>query len=149
MKLYHDSKLAGHPGAKATQELISRNYYWLGMGQYIKRYIQGCDLCQRIKVQHHAPRGLLKPLEQPTANWTHISYDFIMDLPISNGYNATPVVVDRRSKIAHFIKCNMNEMAQSTAQLFYKYVWKHHGLPVNTVSDRGMQFNTYFTRELY
>src|SRR5271170_3411715 len=149
MKLYHDSKLAGHPGAKATQELIGRIFYWPGMGQYIERYVQGCDLCQRVKVQHHTPRGLLKPLEQPTANWTHISYDFIMDLPISRGFNAILVVVDRRSKMGHFIECNTNETAESTARLFYKNIWKYHGLPVNTVSDRGVQFNTYFTRELY
>ena len=64
------------------------------MGQYIERYVHGCDLCQRIKVQHHVPRGLLNPLEQPKANWTHISYDFIMDLPYSRGFNVILVIVD-------------------------------------------------------
>jgi hypothetical protein len=39
--------------------------------------------------------------------------------------------------------------AEGTALLFFKEVWKHHGTPWVVVSDRGPQFVTAFTCELY
>ena len=149
LKIYHDSKLAGHQGQKGTLELVSRGYYWPGMSQFVTSYVDGCDLCQRIKVRRHAPYGTLKPLEIPDENWTDISYDFIGELPESEKKNAILVVVDRKSKGAHFIACTTSETAESTARLFLDNVWKLHGLPKRTVSDRGTQFNSHFMKRLY
>ena len=149
LRLYHDSKIAGHQGQKGTLEMIMRGYYWPGMSQFVTSYVEGCDLCQRIKVKRHAPYGTLQPLEIPKENWTDISYDFIGELPESKGKNAILVVVDRRSKGAHFVACTTKETAETTAQLFLDNVWKLHGLPVRTVSDRGTQFNSHFLKRLY
>ena len=35
--------------------------------------------------------------------WTHISADFIMKLPLAQGYDSILVVVDRFTKIAYFV----------------------------------------------
>ena len=149
LALYHDSKMAGHPGPKATQELIARNYHWPGMGQYVTRYVEGCDLCQRVKPRHHAPYGLLQPLPVPEKAWTDISVDFITGLPMSEGRDAILNVVDRKTKVAHFVPCNIDETSESTAQLFLRNIWRLHGLPERIVSDRGTQFNTKFMNQLY
>lgn len=149
LELYHDSKPAGHQGPKGTQQLISRYYTWPTMAKDIEAYVQGCDTCQRVKASRHAPYGELQPLPIPSGRWRDIAYDFITGLPECEGKDAILVVVDRMSKGAHFIPCTTNETSESTARLFYENVWKLHGTPERTVSDRGTQFNTHFLKRLY
>jgi hypothetical protein len=58
-------------------------------------------------------------------------------------------VVDSLTKRAHSILTHTTLNAEGTALLFLKEVWKHYGMPRVVVSDRGPQFITAFTRELY
>ena len=74
--------------------------------------------------------------------------NFIVELLKSEGYDAIYVCVDRLTKMAHFILTNTTVTAEQTAQLFYRHIWKHHGLPADIVSDRGTQFVAKFTRHL-
>ena len=74
--------------------------------------------------------------------------DYIVELPKSEGYDVIYVCVDRFTKMAHFIPTHTMVTAEQTVQLFYRHVWKHHGLPTNVVSDRGPQFVAKFTRRL-
>jgi len=77
----HDSKVAGHFGRDRTMELISRNFYWTNMEREVRKYCSECDICQRTKAPRHAKYGLLHPLELACKPWSHISTDFITDLP--------------------------------------------------------------------
>ena len=99
---HHDVPYAGHGGTAKTTELISRKYYWPKIRETIKRYVQNCDTCQRIKPVHHAPYGLLQPNEVPDKPWKSIAMDFITDLPTSKGHDAILVVIDRLTKMSHF-----------------------------------------------
>ena len=49
------------------------------------------------------PAGKLMPNSIPEKPWSHISANFITKLPLAQGYNSILVVVDRLTKIAHFI----------------------------------------------
>lgn len=149
VKSRHDSLLAGHPGHAKTLELVTRDYWWPSMTKYINRYVDGCDMCQRTKPRFHKPSGFLSPLPIPQSEWTDISYDFIVKLPTSKGFDSILTVVDRFTKRAHFIACNEAINAQGTADLFVQNVWKHHSTPLHTVSDSGPQFNNQFLRRLY
>lgn len=147
---HHDRRIAGHKGPKATTALIQRKYWWPGMAKTIEDYVQGCDICQRAKARTHAPYGPLEPLPTPDRKWSHISYDFITGLPLSEGKDSILVVVDRFSKGIHLIPCKEEGMtAEVTARLFLDNVWKLHGTPETTISDRGTQFNNEFIRRLY
>jgi len=75
--------------------------------------------------------------------------DFVVELPLSSGYDAVMTVVDSVSKRAHFILTHTTVTAEGAARLFLHQVWKLHGLPTCIVSDRGPQFVAYFTKELY
>jgi len=75
--------------------------------------------------------------------------DFVVELPLSSGHDAVMTVVDSVSKRAHFILIHTTVTAEGVARLFLHQVWKLHGLPKYVVSDRGPQFVTHFTRELY
>ena len=76
-----------------------------------------------------------------------ISVDFIVELPESQGHDATMVVVDSVNKTAHFIPMFITVSAAGAARLFVHHVWKHHGLPCQVIS--GPQFVAEFTWELY
>ena len=49
IQMHHNLPSAGHPGRWKTYELVSRNYWWSGMTTFVKKYVTGCDLCQRMK----------------------------------------------------------------------------------------------------
>ena len=130
-------------------ELVSRNYWWPHMSRYIGEYTKTCDLCLQTKAQRQLPVGQLHPLQIPNERWETISVDFVVELPDSHGYDAVMNVVDSVSKQAHFIPTNTTITAAGAARLFLHHVWKLHGLPQNVVSDRGVQFVSEFTCELY
>ena len=149
LEQHHDSRIAGHPGRWKTLELISRNYWWPNMSQFVGRYCATCDLCLRTKVQRRRPIGELHPLPIPEDRWKVVSVDFVVELPESNGYDAVMCVVESTTKRAHFISTHTTVSALGAARLYLQNVWKLHGLPSMTVSDRGGQFVAQFTRELY
>jgi hypothetical protein len=144
----HDHPASGHPGTAATYELLSRSYWWPGMRKTVARFIRNCDTCARIKPVRHPPFGFLKSLEIPQRRWEDISCDFIVGLPDSNGYNAIWVIVDRLTKMAHFVPCRDDYDSKKFAELFVQWVFRLHGLPSSVVSDRGSVFTSRFTREL-
>ena len=49
VRIHHDLPPAGHPGQWKTLELVSCNYWWPGMGKFVKEYIGTCDTCRRTK----------------------------------------------------------------------------------------------------
>jgi hypothetical protein len=143
----HDGITAGHFGIFKTHELVSRSYYWPNLRHFVKRFVTTCDICQRNKTVRHKPYGLLQPLPIPETPWSSISMDFIVQLPSSNGHTAILVVVDRMTKMAHFIPTRDDIDAAETVSLLMSRVFSLHGLPDDIVSDRGATFTAQFTRE--
>ena len=76
-------------------------------------------------------------LEKP---WAHISVDFITKLLLAQGYNLFLVVVNRLTKMVHFIPTTEKMSAEGLARLFRDNVWKLHRLSKSIISDRGPQF---------
>jgi len=73
----------------------------------------------------------------------------MVSLPPSKGFDAIMVVVDRFSKMAHFIPTKDEATAQETGRLFFSHIFKHHGLPKDIVSDRDPKFTSKFWRALW
>ncbi|KAF8756181.1 hypothetical protein RHS01_04909 [Rhizoctonia solani] len=145
---FHNSPLAGHPGQQRMLKLISRSYWWPGMKSSAKEWVECCPVCQANQ-RAHAPAISLKPLEVPPYPFHTISYDFITGFPKSQGHNAILVVIDSFSKFGHFIPTLKKVTSKGLADLFVNHVWKLHGLPIKTVSDRGATFTGKFLRALY
>ena len=140
VQMHHDLPLAGHPGRMKTYELVSRNYWWPGLSVFVKKYVTGCDICQRMKNRPQKPYGPLQPNPVPQGPWEIITIDLITQLPESFGYTAICVVVDRLTKRAHFFPIHNEFSAKDLAELLYERIWPLHGLPLQIISDRGTQF---------
>jgi transposase InsO family protein len=143
----HDSIETGHPGQAKTTEIVRRNFYWPGMRNFINEYINSCDLCQRNKSNHHRKYGFLQPLPVPTGPWRSLSMDHITDLPRSAGFNAILIVVDRLTKMAHFIPAKDTDDSRVLARQFMDNIFRLHGLPQDIVSDRGPTFASAWWKE--
>jgi len=72
-------------------------------------------------------------LEKP---WTHLTVDFITNLPLVAGKDAILVICDRLSKMTHFVATTEGTSAERLARLFRDNVWKLHGLPESVMSNR-------------
>jgi len=148
IQLHHDVPAVGHGGRWKTVELVIRNYWWPGVTRDVGKYVEGCDLCQRMKNRTEELAGKLKLSEVPKRPWSHLTVDFITKLPVVAGKDAILVVCDWLSKMTHFVATTEGTSAEGLARLFQDNVWKLHGLPESVVSDRGPQFAAELTKEL-
>jgi transposase InsO family protein len=143
-------ELTGHLGAGKTLRLLQNYYYWPKMRAHVIDYVRGCKACQRNKSSTTKPYGRLRPLQVPTARWETISLDWITKLPRTlTGYDAILVVVDSYSKRAHFIPTHTTASSAKTAQIFFEYIYKHHGMPAKIVTDRDSKVTSDFWRILF
>jgi hypothetical protein len=61
--------------------------------------------------------------------------DFITDLPSSKNFDAIFVIVDRLTKMAHFVPCTKTITGEDTARLFVDNVYRYRELPDDIISD--------------
>jgi len=118
------------------------------MNEQITDFVLSCLQCQNNKAARHQPYGLLTPMELPYALWQSIAMVFITDLPLSEQYDQLWVIIDRFTKMAHFIPLQKDsKSASDLARTFAREVWRHHGLPSDIVSDRDSRFTSAVCQE--
>ena len=74
--------------------------------------------------------------------------DFIDGLPQSGKHNCIWVIVDKRTKFAHFLPLAHPYTAAKVALLYMNSVYRIHGFPASIVPDRGPVFTSHFWQEL-
>jgi hypothetical protein len=74
--------------------------------------------------------------------------DFITELPEDGGMNTIWVIVDRLTKMAHFVVCEDTMGPRALMDGFLMHVVWAHGLPSIIISDRGSLFTSQFWKKV-
>jgi len=90
----------------------------------------------------------MKPNEAPDRPWKSISIAFITDLPKSEGDDAILVVIDRLTKMAHFLPCSKEMNAEQFSELFMREIFRLHGLAKVIITDLGSIFTSDRWKEM-
>lgn len=96
----------------------------------------------------HSKGGLVHPLEMVCKPLRHISTDYIYDPPDSDAAIMILVVVDRFTKMAHFIAITKQD-SPTVALANRENVWKYHRIPQDMVSDGHGTFTGQYFSNLY
>jgi len=133
----HDHPTTGHPGRFKTEELVKRDYWWPGLGVYVRKYVEGCSLCQQMKADTHPVTPPLVPIaSNATVPFTSLSIDLIMDLPSSGGFDSIMVMVDHGLiKGVIITPCLKTITSEGIAKLFFKHVYHRFRLYDKIISD--------------
>jgi hypothetical protein len=128
--------------------LLRHDYTWPNVRTDIKDFVNSCVSCKRNKNPRHKPFGLIQQLPIPPRPWHSISFDFIEQLPPSNGHTAILNIVDRASKQLISVPTHDKVDAPEIAKLFLTHVFTKHGVLLHVTCDRGSEFTSSFFRSL-
>jgi hypothetical protein len=146
----HLSRYSIHPGSTKMYQDLKQHYWWTKMKIEIARYVARRDTCRRVKAVHMKTAGPLHSLPIPTWKWEDISMDFIVGLPKTDkGFDSIWVIIDRLTKIAHFLPVKVKYTMATYAELYIACILNLHGVPKTIVLDRGPQFVSKFWEELH
>jgi hypothetical protein len=150
LKEAHESAYSIHHGSTKMYNDLKTRYWWYGMKLDVTKYVSLCDTCQRVKVEHQRPTGLLQPLKILEWKWEEIRMDFIVELSRTQaGYDSIWVIVDPLTKVAHFIPVKTTYSGAKLAELYMSRIVCLHGVPKKIMSDRGSQFIFKFWEKLH
>jgi transposase InsO family protein len=138
----------GHFGVKKTEDVLATHFFWPKMRHYVERYVSRFTTCNKAKSRLN-PRGLYMPLPVPSVSWEDICMDFVLGLPrTKRERDSIFVVVDRFSKMTHFIPYHKSNNASHVTDLFFAEIARLHDVPNTIVSDRHAKFLSHFWRTL-
>ena len=148
----HEQPSTGHPGRNRMGRLLSVRFHLKNLAQRVAKYLKNCPVCCKL-ARNTGPPPLLRPLPVSDSPWRNISVDFVGPRPMSDWFNMIMVVVNRLTKMRHYIPCTAKEAESGTyapalARLFLDHVFRLHGLLDTIVSDRGSQFLSAFWEHL-
>ena len=109
--------LSGYFGHDKTMEHLKHFNFWPRMRADVQNFMDKCTVCQHAKGRSQNT-GLYTPLPIPNRPWDLINMDFILGMPkIQKGHDSIFVVIDRFSKMAHFIPCFKTRRMEAPGQL--------------------------------
>ncbi|XP_074303229.1 uncharacterized protein LOC141637663 [Silene latifolia] len=144
----HGGGLAGHFGVAKTVKILKEHFLWPRLQKYVHNIVGKCVTCQVSKSKFKP--GEYTPLPISVRPWDDVSMDFIVALPrTQRGKDVIMVVVDRFSKMAHFVAYHKTDDASNVADLYYREIVRLRGIPKTIVSDRDSKFLSYFWNTLW
>jgi hypothetical protein len=150
LKEAHDSTYFIHPSSIKMYQDLKQKHWWFGLKRDVAAHVVICDICQRVKAEHQRLAELLHPLKVPGWKWEEISMDFIVGLPHTlKGYDSIWVIMDRLTKVAHFIPFKTTYKGSQLAELYMSRIVCLHGVPKKIVSDLGSLFTSSFRKSLH
>jgi hypothetical protein len=125
IKKIHDQLASKHSNIRRTFKYLHKWYYWSQTKQSVKRYIRNCHICKRFKTTRDKYSELLNSLSISNRSWMNIIMNFVIELSKSKKFNAILMIVNRLTKMHHYISCVAEKdetIAEKTARLLINYV---------------------------
>ena len=133
-----------HPGSTKMYQDLKTTFWWSNMKREIANFVAQCLTCQQVKIEHQKPGGPLQPLPIPIWKWDEITMDFVTGLPkTAKGHDAILVIVDRLTKLAHFLPFKVGHPLERLAKLYLDEVVQLHGIPATITTDRDTRFTSH------
>nr|GEU59786.1 putative reverse transcriptase domain-containing protein [Tanacetum cinerariifolium] len=124
-------------------------YWWPGMKRDIADYVSKCLACSKIKAEHKKPSRLLQQLKILKWKWEKITMDLVTKLPkSSSGYDEIWVIVDRLTKLAHFLLIREDYKMKKQAKIYINEIVARHGVSVSMISDLDGRFASHLWQAL-
>lgn len=131
------SGLSINPDVTKMYQDLKKLFWWPGMEKEVAEFSYACLICQKSKIEHHKPLGLMQSLSIPEWKWDSISMDFVISLPKkTKGCDSIWVIMDMLTKLAHFIPIKITCPLQKLVELYIEKIFSPHAIPSSIMSDR-------------
>ncbi|VDI64717.1 Hypothetical predicted protein [Mytilus galloprovincialis] len=147
LQFSHDDKCSAHLGIHKTLAKIRQSYYWPGLQNDVRTYINGCDKCAKRKSPQKSKRAPMA-LVEANGPMERIATDILGELPETESGNKYILVVsDYYTKWTEsFAMPNME--AKTVAKIIVEEVIVRFGVPHWIHSDQGRQFESLLFQEM-
>jgi hypothetical protein len=150
LRVMHNVPYVGHSGYRKTIAVVRSQYFWLKIKKEVVNYIAMCLECQKVKTKHRHLTGLLQPLPILEWKWKVVTINFITKFPRTmKQHDSIMVVVDKLTKVTHFIHVKTTHKATNIAEIYMKKVVRLHGVHKAIVSERDPKFTYNFWKGLF
>uniref|UniRef100_A0ABD2WL33 RNA-directed DNA polymerase n=2 Tax=Trichogramma kaykai TaxID=54128 RepID=A0ABD2WL33_9HYME len=135
----HDEPTAGHLGREKTYERIAESYFWPRMYTDVADYVRKCQICQQIKVEQRAQRGLMgyRAIRKP---WHTVAADIAGPFPKS--YNGMEYMLIFEDLFSKWVECIPIRQAngKTILKFFKERIVLRYGPPRTLQTDNGTEF---------
>jgi hypothetical protein len=121
------------------------------MAKWIEEYVQGCAICQELKICTHQAKASLYKISVPAnaKSFKQVAMDLITGLPQISKHNAILTIIYNRCLCAAiFLLVSDTITDAGIAQLYMDYVYRWFRLPTKVISNRDPHFTSHFRKEL-
>lgn len=66
MEEAHNSPYSMHPGGDKLYKDLKKTFWWSNMKKEVAEFVAKCLTCQKVKIEHKRPQGMVQPLEVPS-----------------------------------------------------------------------------------
>ena len=146
MQANHDDTLSGHIGFSKTYHKIAEKYYWPGMFNSIKKYVEACPDCQAIKQSAAGRLSYMHPIFT-NGPFSKVGIDIVGPLPNAGGKRYIIVAIDLFTKWVE-TRAISNQSARTTAKFLIEQILCRHGSPAVLISDQGRNFISSLVKEV-
>jgi len=152
LKHHHNDSLAKHFDADKISELLNHKYYWKSMIKNVKKYINTCDICQKVKMKRHLSYDELRSLSRFTDSWKEITMNFITDLSSSKWkevvYDLILVIVNHYMKMMYYLFIKKILTVVKLTELFFEKIALRYEISNDIIIDKDSLFINAFWSEI-
>ena len=145
---YHTPLLAGHPGVIKLYDTIKQRYYFPGMFNLVREFVECCLECQSMKGKTDGPRIQYARIPLDTRTMARMSMD-IKEMPESElGFRYILVCVCEFTNWMKTIPL-ADQKAQTIAMALYFKICCEYGTPKAIICDEALAFQSVALQEYF